>query len=258
MQMTYVMNERKYAENILNSNGYGEEKSGLNTTAILAKYYVYLGCSNKEIKTILSALIKERVPKGSESTVWYWINKGMRYCREKPLYEIDEISVSKAEMDRIRQIHSTRFKDERIQKLAFTLLCLAKFAKERGIKDYWVNSSYKEIFSIANIRGQTVEKQCLFLNELYCSEYIQISPKIKSQSIRVLGVIDGETEISVPDINEAGLIYEQYFGKKFVRCNNCGKMIAITNGRNTYCLECAEERNREKTRERMRELGIVP
>lgn len=254
--MYYIMNEKKYAEKILKSGEYGKSNNRLTTTTSLAKYYKTLGYKKTEIRDILRGVISERVKDAREDTVNFWINKALEISWKYPLYEIDSIVITKTEIDRIKQIHSVCFKDERIQKLAFTLLCLAKFAKERGIKDYWVNTGLKDIFSIAHIKGQTTERQCLLLNELYNDGYIELNPRIKSQSIRVLGVFDGEIEIEVFDINEAGLVFEQYCGKRFIRCDDCGKLVAVTNGRNTFCSECAEERNREKSRERMRKLGI--
>lgn len=254
--MHYIMNEKKYAEKILKSDEYEKNKNRLSATTALAKYYKSLGREKSEIRDILRGLINERVKDTREDTVNFWINKALEISWKSPLYETDSIVITKPEIDRIKQIHSVRFKDERIQKLAFTLLCLAKFAKERGIKDYWVNTGLKDIFSIAHIKGQTTERQCLLLNELYNDGYIELNPRIKSQSVRVLGIFDGEIEVEVFDINEAGLTFEQYCGKRFIKCDGCGKMVAITNGRNTFCTECAEERNREKTRKRMRELGI--
>lgn len=253
--MTFVMNERKYAEKILNGKGYGENL--LYTTNVLAKYYKSLGYEKREIKNILEKIVRERNPDARDGNIDFWIKKSLEISDKHLLYEIDSIVITKPEIEKIKAIHSERFKDYRIQKLAFTLLCLAKFGNARGIKDYWVNINLKDIFKISSIKGQTIEKQCLFINELYKSSYIDLNSKIESQSIKVLGVIEGDAEVVVEDINESGMIYEEYCGKRFARCQVCGKMIAITNGRNLYCRQCAVEIDREKARERMKKIGIV-
>lgn len=73
-----------------------------------------------------------------------------------------------------------------------------------------------------------------------------------------MGIASGDTEIVVDDINESGMVYEEIFmEKKYTRCQKCGKMVAITNGRNMYCNQCAVEVDREKARERMRKIGII-
>lgn len=248
--MIFIMNERQYAKRVLNGNGYGEKQ--LYTSIVIAKYYKSLGYEKREIKAALEKLVRERNPYAPDESVDFWVKKSIESAEKYPLYETDGIVITKPEIEKIRQIHSQRFKDYRIQRLAFTLLCLAKFGSARGIKNYWVNASLKDIFKIANIKGQTIKKQCLFINELFKAGYIDLNPKIENESIRVLGAADGESEVVVGDINEAGMVYEEYCGKRFVKCRVCGKMIAVTNGRNLYCKQCAEDINRVKTRERMR------
>lgn len=256
--MIFVMNEKKYAEKILNGKDYGNRKNYLYTTNVIAKYYTSLGYSKSEIKNALKKIIKERDPCVSDNSIEFWIKKSLECSDNHPLYEINNIIITKPEIEKIKSIHSEKFKDYRIQKLAFTLLCLAKFGNARGIKEYWVNINQKRIFNIANIKGLTLDKQCLLINELYKSEYIDINPKIESHSIRVLGIASGDTEIVVDDINESGMVYEEIFmEKKYTRCQKCGKMVAITNGRNMYCNQCAVEVDREKARERMRKIGII-
>lgn len=256
--MIFVMNERKYAEKIINGKGYGNKKNCLYTTNVLIKYFISLGYSKNEIKDILKKLIQERNPCVTDKSIEFWIKKSLEISDTHPLYEIDNIVVTKPEIEKIRAIHSEKFKDFRIQKLAFALLCLAKFGEARGIKDYWVNVNQKTIFNIANVKGLTLDKQCLLINELYKAGYIDINPKIESQSIKVLGVLSGESDIIIDDINEAGMIYEEkFFGKKYIKCQKCGKRVIITNGKNLYCNQCAIEVDREKARERMRKIGVI-
>lgn len=256
--MIFVMNERKYAEKIINGKDYGNKKNYLYTTNVLAKYYISIGYSKSEIKNILKKLIRERNSCVSDKSIEFWVKKSLEISDTHPLYEIDNIVITKPEIEKIRAIHSEKFKDCRIQKLAFALLCLAKFGNARGIKDYWVNVNQKRIFNIANVKGLTLDRQCLLINELYKSGYIDINPKIESQSIKVLGVLSGDAEIFVDDINEAGMVYEEkFFGKKYTKCQKCGKMVAITNGRNMYCNQCAVDINRYKTRERMKKIGVI-
>lgn len=256
--MIFVMNEKKYAERIINGNDYGDRKNFLYTTNVIAKYYKSLGYEKNEIRNILKEIIKEKNVQAKDESINFWIKKSLEVSDNHDLYEIDRIEITNQEMERIKSIHSEKFKDFRIQKFAFTLLCLAKFGKSRGIKDNWVNIPQKNIFVIANIKGETIDTQYSLIYELLKSGYIEVNPRIEKQGIKVLGVIDGETEIVVEDINEAGLVYESKIcGKKFTRCQKCNKMIPVINNRCLYCRECAVEIDREKARERMRKIGVL-
>ncbi len=254
--MTFILNEKKYAENILNGDGYGE--NNLYTTNVMAKYYKYLGYNQREIRVALKRLISERRPDISERTVKFWIKKSLKLAETHSLCELDEIIITDTEIGRIKKIHSEKFKDSRVQRLAFTLLCLAKFSRTRGIKDYWINVDYKHIFRLADLKGITIDEQCLMIHELYAIGYIDLNPKIESHSIKVLGVADGKKEIVVKDINESGLIYEEYCGGKVAVCQKCGKIVKYSTNKKIYCQQCAINENRKKTKKKMREIRLIP
>lgn len=247
--MKYVMNERKLAEEILNGEGYGD--SFPYTTTILAKYYKSLGYGNDEIKTALDRVIDERVPSVKKQTKDDRIRKALKISGEYPLYETEKISVSTAEMDKVRSVHSGRFRDCTIQKAAFTLVCFAKFLAERGVKDNWVNAEMKDIFSAAGLKLKT-ERQRLLMHELYKSGFIAVNPVVGKFSVRVLCESGGDTVAEVDNVNEAGLIFEELGGKRFVKCETCGRRVRVTNGRSRFCRDCAVERDRMLARERSR------
>lgn len=250
--MVIVMNERKYAEKILNGGELGDRRSMSYALGVMAKYYQSLDYNSREVKVSVENLMKERI---SVCPIWYldhYVKKAMKIAKNRPLYEIDEIVITKPEMALINTIHSTKFLDRNLRKLAFAFLCFAKFEAMRGIKDNWINIDWKHIFSAANIKGATVDRQCLMIHELYVMGYIDLNKKITSHGIKVLGLKDGETEIVVSDINECGYVFEEYNGRKFIRCGRCGAMVPVTNGRTKYCRNCAVEINREKTKERKR------
>ncbi len=250
--MNFIMDERKYAENILAGSGFGDNYRY--TAGILAKFYKADGCDNRLIRAELKRIMAQRIPGVFEKSGDKIIKKALETAEKSPLCIIPEIKVTDNEIELIKTIHSEKFKDCRLQRLAFALLCFAKFSKARGIKDYWVNTEWKYIFAAADLRGLTVDKQCLFIHELYISGYIGLNVKIESHGIKVLGVRDGETAVVVNDINEVGFVFEEYCGKNFVRCQRCGKMIPVTNGHRISCPKCAADINREKTKERMRKL----
>lgn len=247
--MNFIMNERKYAEKILAGDGYGENYAY--TTAVLAKYYKSQDMAGKDIRARLKETISERVPGAAPQSVRKWIDNGLEISSKYLLTEIERISITKPEMEIIKAIHTQKFKDESIQRFAFTLLCFAKYESVRGVKNGWVNIKQKELFSAADLSGMTLKRQDYMIGELKQMGLIENNPVIGRFALRVLFSQDGATEVFVENINEAGMIFQQYNGRKFYRCEDCGKMVRVTNGHGVRCKMCAEERNRAKTRERM-------
>lgn len=252
--MRIVMNERKHAEAFINGKLTAEEQKNLYTIEIMAKYYRAEGYDDKELRAKIKELIQEKYPGTSDCRVQRWTKKALETSKKYPLYEIDEIIITKPEIEFINTLHSAKVRKRNLRKLAFTLLCFAKFESMRGRKDYWVKTERKHIFKAAKITGLTQDKQRTMINALYNAGYIEFG-NIGNVNTKVLGVKDGETEISVKDINECGYIFdEKYNGKKFVRCADCGVMVLATNGRIKRCRDCAKERNKQLSRERMKRL----
>lgn len=250
MKMNLIMNERKFAEELL--NGEKNIQSGSYVTSVLAKYYKNLDHSDKVIAAEIEQILIERFPDSSPQTRKRWIKNALKKAKGNPLYEIDQVTITKPEMEKIEAIHSDKFQDRRVKMLAFAILALAKYNLARGGSGGWVNLEWKYIFQIADLRGVTCEKQNLMLHELDNSGLIKITSKLSSLSLQVLFLEDGESAIVIDDINEAGKIYQQHMGRRYVKCQKCGKRVAVTNGRTKRCPDCAEEHNKMMARERMK------
>lgn len=252
--MTYVMNEKKFAEELLNGSGYGANSSY--TTIIMAKFFKSQGQSNKGIRTALEKLIDERLPYESpygrrmwEDTKKRWIDRAVSIAGKFPLYDFDTIAITKPEMEFVNSIHSEKFKDYRIRRFAFALLCFAKFEAARGKKDGWVNIDVKDIFAAADLKGMTSTKQNYLIHELYKAGCVDIGSVIRTHGnmgIRVMYIKDGENELSIDNINEVGKIFRQFNGEKVIRCAKCGKLVCATGRRMKYCPNCAALIDKEK------------
>ena len=132
------------------------------------------------------------------------------------------------------------------------MVCFAKFLAERGSCDGWINTDIKNIFTAAGIKIK-IERQQLLLHELYKSGFVAVNPIVGKFCVRVLFVDNGETELEVDNINESGLIFDEYNGRKIVKCQMCGKRFPLArNGKSKFCKDCAVERNRLLSRERHR------
>lgn len=260
----FVMNEKKFAEELLSGDGYGSNSSY--TTTIMAKYFKSQGQSNKKIRESLNKLIGERIPNSPPvGTIYWnveikrWIDRAVSIAGKYPLYEFDKITITKPEMEVVNSIRSEKFRDYRIRRLAFALLCFAKFEEARGKKDGWVNFDTRDIFAAADLKGMTNSKQNLLIHELYKAGYIDISHVIRTHGnigIRVMYIKDGETELSINNVNEVGKIFRQYNGEKVIRCERCGKLVCATGRRMKYCPNCASVINKEKSRDRKKKRVV--
>lgn len=179
----------------------------------------------------------------------------MDASRKYPLYEINQITVTKSEMARIKSLSSTAVKNPRLHKLAFALLCLAKYAALQGGKDGWVNAKWADIFAAANLRGIGTERKKIIISALITNNYIYV-PLLSDKSCYKLlapqDEPDSTPEVIVDNVNESGMIFEEFEGKRFVKCQRCGCRVPVTNGRAKLCKPCGVIVDRDKARARAR------
>lgn len=255
--MTFVMNEEEYAEKLLSGEAVVGIKNRSYAVAVIAKYYKALGDDDKTVADRVGAFISERSPGGSAEGVKITIKRALSAAKKYPLYRIGSITVTDREIEIISSLFSDKFKPEKLRRLAFAFLCFSKYEAAKGRKDGWVNIERKHIFQAADLKNIKTEKQLLYIHELCKLGYVDIGLRIGSGGIKVLGYADGEKEVEVDDINEVGYIFEEYEGRRFVKCQRCGRRVPVTNGRTVYCRECAVIVDREKARERMKKALFV-
>ncbi len=251
--MNFIMNEKAYAESVLDNPRL--KKVDGQTVTILAKYFRAEGLGDTKLKAALEKFIGERDPIMLAKTRTGLINKSVRLSKKPPLYDI-KIVITKPEMEIINSLTcppKCGFRADTLRKLAFALLCFAKYEAAKGVKGGWTRTKKKFIFAAANIKT-TVRKQSSLLHQLaYCDPpLIELGMKIGYEGIKVLFQREGDDEVSVDNINEAGLIFEELGGKRFVKCEVCGRRVRVTNGRSRFCKDCAVERDWMLARERKR------
>lgn len=168
-----------------------------------------------------------------------YANKAGKY----PLCECKGVWVTENELKTIEEIH-----DKVLERLAFTLLCLAKFRNFRNpINNNWVNYSNGEIYSMACINTTAFEKDIKF-NKLKELGLIEYAKKVNNLNIQVLYIDnDSKNKLFVSDFRKLGYEWRLYKGEKYIRCADCGILVKNTNGKRRYCKECAENQNKIKT-----------
>jgi len=236
--MNIVLNEHKWAKDMITSRSLG--KKPFETLSRVARYYIDNDCPKKEVRKMLDSFLLQCEPTASlprwSDTIDYALDRALK----NDAIKIDYICITKPEMKKIDSLQGRQ-----IRRLAFTLLCLAKYwdaVNPRG--DHWVNSKDSDIMRMANI-NTSIKRQSLMYNTLNAAGMVRFSKKVDNTNVRVCFIEDGDTAIKVSDFRNLGYQYLKYHGEPYFKCQNCGittKYNNPTKGTNQrYCSSCSVE-----------------
>lgn len=242
-----VTNERACAEYAIQNSKFGSKPT--ETIGWVARYYADQGYEKKEIKGLLEDFMLKC---DSTLNLVKWqdtLEKVVKSTEKYKLIEIDGVSITQAEIAKIQAI-----KSKMLQKLMFTMLCLAKYGN--AISDNnnnWVNRKDKDVFNLANVKT-TTKRQSLMINDLWTIGYIGYSKVVDNVNINIK-IIDNDspTVLYITDFRNLGNQYMRYCGEKFVECECCGVLVKENHGKQRYCADCAKQINRERTLRRYHE-----
>lgn len=166
------------------------------------------------------------------------IEKYANSAHKYSLIECDGVWITENELQTIQSLN-----DKVLERLSFTLLCLAKFGNIKNPNNNnWVTIEDSEIYKIANISTSSFDKGIRF-NKLKSLGLIAYAKKINNLNIQVLYVDDESTPVfKVGDFRALGHEWRLYKGEKYIRCNECGLLVKKTNNKKKFCRECAKLR----------------
>lgn len=232
-----VLNEHEWAETMIKNRSLGNKP--YETLCRVAKYYLDINHSKTETRSMLEKFLLQcdstaSIPKWSK-TLDYAISRAIKY----DAIQVDSISITKPEMDKIEALEG-----KQIKRLAFALLCLAKYwdiINPNG--DHWVNSKDSDIMRIANI-NTSIKRQSFMYYLLNESNMIQYSKKVDNTNVKVCFIEDGEVVLKIEDFRNLGYQYLKYKGEPYFECENCGIISKTRSGvgrKQKYCKDCATE-----------------
>ena len=238
MTMAIVLDERKWAEKMIEDKSLGSKP--YETLTRVARYYIGNGSNKKDARNMIEAFLLQCDPTAS-ITKWANVLDGAVSTAIKyPAVNISEIDISDKEIATIRAL-----KGKQLQRLAFTLLCLAKYCDVISrSKNHWVNSKDSDIMQMANINTSIKRQSSMYhtLNEL---GLIQFSKKVDNTNVRVCFIEDGDSALRVKDFRNIGYQYLKYMGEPYFNCVNCGITTKYSNPergkKQKYCKQCAAE-----------------
>lgn len=241
-----VLDEHSWAEDVIMSRDLG--KKPFEALSRVARYYIDKGHSKKETRDMLESFLLKcdptvSLPKWSK-TLDYAVSKATKY----KAVVIDGIGITRSELETIGNLSGVQLK-----RLAFTLLCLAKYWDiVNPNADHWVNNKDSEIMRLANI-NTSIERQSMLYHELRKNGLIQFSKKVDNTNVRVCFISnDDDVAETITDYRNLGYQYMLLSGSnEYVRCVNCGLVVRKNsvipaefpqrNGSQRYCRACALE-----------------
>lgn len=232
-----VLNEKAWAQQALTSHQLGKKPS--ETLLRLAKYYLAEGCGKAETKRRLATFLLQCDPSASTVAWSDRLERAVKTAVKYPIINIDSVKITEPEIHTIRGI-----KSKQLQRLAFTLLCLAKYWDILNPSNqHWVNTPDSDIGHMANIKT-SVRRYTSLYSQLRDLGLIRFSARVDSLNVQVCFIQDGDTALEIRDYRNLGYQYLRFCGEPFFECACCGitcKVRSTTGRRQKYCEKCAEE-----------------
>ncbi len=242
--MTIVLNENDWADEMILNRTLG--KKPFETLRRVARRYLDGGYAKKDVRRMLDTFLLQCDPGASLPRWSNALDGALNAAVKYPAIRIDSVCVTRAETETIDALEQVQ-----ARRLAFTLLCLAKYwGLVNGTDPGWVNCRDSDIMRMANINTSVRRQSALFrlLNE---AGLISFSRKVDNTNVRVLFCRDGETAMRITDFRNLGYQYMLAHGGPFFVCENCGVTARITGGtqarRLKYCPECAHRIKLQQT-----------
>lgn len=262
---TFVINEKKYLEELVNSDIF-PEKTAVETVInhYILYYYNYVA-ENKEnvvLKDLTNYILEQmskyklKVENYQEYLAKMYIETRFKDIKDGrwsiQVRETDTIDIYKSEIDIINQCET-----EREKKLLFTIYVLAKYERKYG----WVYTPTTDIFKLANISLSLKDKN-IFLGKMkrkgYCKDTKRIDKDITGVNLAENYSEDDTIEIRVSEIKNLGNLYLAYKREGYKQCEECGKLIKIKSKTYPpkYCDSCAKDmHSKDVMRSRKRNEG---
>ncbi len=242
-----ILNEKAYVEDRLRDKNIEPSKM----YPFLSLYARYLYHENHwkkaEILDALHTFLRENDPGYSPAGCAPYLEKYANSADKYLLCKCPGIRVTRKEIAAIEEIH-----DKVLERLAFTLLCLAKFQNHRNPDNHnWVSYGSGEIYSMACINTTSFEKD-LKLGKLRESGRIAYAKKINNLNIQVLYMDDDSEEaLFVSDFRKLGNEWRLFHGENYFRCTSCGILTKRKNNSQKYCRDCSEHTRNERQKAMM-------
>lgn len=245
MKINLILNERKYIEEIIESDVLPDTITPNAMITCLTKYYYNKSMPLNE----LSELVCSQMEKFNLSVEQYQEYKAK--IRIKRVYndivnnktfllkEYDYIPLYKSEYNNIMKCENDREK-----KILFTIYILARYTNKYG----WVYYSENDIYKLANVSHTNKSQQDL-IAKLIHDGFIKDTKKVNDLKIGVnLSDCNEDIVLKVYELSYLGNQFMAFIkpGYKVCEGKDCGKLIKIKGKNTRYCNLCSKKKELEK------------
>ena len=248
------INEKTMLVNAL-EKGEIDTKKPSKTLGLLIKHYILEGYEKEEVYNIVDEFMEKNYEgyiRGKwEDFIYKMIETIMGLKRLNPIIDVDKVTVTKSEWDKIIELN-----DKRLEKVAFVLLVYKKVLDKKGnTHDYTVGNELMDILQEA-VGNRKQENKVLF-GELKKIGYIDNVKSCDGIGITI-NYCDYESgdKIIIEDFDKIIHYYNEVrFGWKYKKCENkeCNKWFRVYSNNGKYCTSCAKKIKQEQINKIKRE-----
>lgn len=243
----FKFNERVAIEAMMKSN-FVDVNNIVNTIYSLAKYnYHVLHLKDKVNYNRILKYITDNCSHIYEESIYSDIEGCIKNAKRHSLATIDEVCITKSELDIIRSLNNIRQ-----EKAIFVILAVTKYFDVLTNKDY--NAVFLTNSEICNLARITipVKERDEFMQFAYDKELLMRHCWPESTIKKVTFVSKNEDDAVIlrlkeEDFKDLAYTYLAYLNpRQFKRCFRCKKWIRNKNNGNELCKECREQQPEEK------------
>lgn len=249
----YSFDEEAEAVEIL-KNGFPDGNINYIGMQKVAKYYRnVLNFGKKRLENAIIDFCKQQNPDFNPVIEAESIKKWIRSAETHNLRKINEIIITKSEMDAIKGI-----KNLKNRKVLFATLVLAKAVKQgktgkaistKNTDKYFIN--YSNLLDIAKLSGMKItEIQIADIFYEFGKDGLMTFYSPERESI-LLTFTNDASEVALTITNPENFMdyYKEYFGGDVIACSICGAEVIKKSGTHTRCESCSKEIKKKKDAE---------
>jgi len=253
----FIFDEETEAERII-ATGFEDNKINYGEIYLVAKYFREKeGLGEVTLEKRLLEFCKQQDknfnPVKNANEIKKWVKSALNYN----LRNVKEITVSQKDIEFLRSVEYNR--DRKILFMILVFVKGLKVANTRRKKgDYKKSNNYylgynnlKDIVRMTELSNISETGLARILHK-YEEHFLFYNPE--KELIRV-DFVDKtpEKEITIKDLDNPLLAYQEIFGKNMTYCEVCGEEIHKSGKNQKYCKTCSNNKRRERQRNLMRE-----
>lgn len=233
-----ILNEEKYAENLYCGKN-NDVKSILVKIGYVTRYQLHTLKYNDEDNYKYTVKWAQKYHANfNEGNYSNLISDAVKRANKNPFYNIDNIKITKTELNAISSLNNLR-----AEKILFVLLCMAKQQSiSNGFTNGLVKYSLPELCKMARVSVPADDREYI-LYDIIQSGLLGYPKKNNTQCL-IVNFIDNDGDVVLNlnevDCKELAYVYLNWKnGGGYDQCENCGRLFKKNKNRK-YCVDCAK------------------